>query len=126
VPGPPCTPGSKAQLRNVVFIFYQVFPAPSQLAGPRSCIFNANFDAAGKGHAWGTWRFENADGSVVAEGTFTNSITGWNAPAAGKALGRVTDGDLEGLHIFLTLTYEAFPSSPEIMDGYILDPKGGK
>jgi hypothetical protein len=129
---PPCTPGSKAQLRNVVVEFEQYVPAYPALNGPRTCILNANFDASGKGHAWGTWRAEHADGSI-SEGVFTNSITGWFAPAVGKALGRVTEGPLDGLHVFLTLTYDYFPvnpkdpqSSPEKMDGYLLDPKGGK
>lgn len=131
-PWPPCSPGSKTQLRNAVLNFYQVFPALPQFTGTRTCILNANLDADGKGHAWGTWRVDGQDGTV-AEGTFTNSISGWFAPSAGKAVGRVTEGEREGDHVFLTLIYDKFPFDPsnpsafaESMDGYLLSPPKGK
>lgn len=121
---PPCTAG-KARLRNAVGIYdveYKNFP---QLSGPVTFFWNANFEADGKGFAWGTWRSELPDGTVV-EGTFTNSHTEWFGPSAGKGRGRVTEGPLEGAHMFLTFTYAHFPISPGMLEGYILDPKGRK
>lgn len=120
---PPCTPGSKAQLRNVNMHSVQVVPGVPHLSGTRTLVFNANFDASGKGHAWGSWRAEHANGGV-SEGTFTAFPTGWGGPNVGRAVGRHTEGPLEGALIFLTISYEQFPNGVETLEGYLLDPKG--
>lgn len=120
----PCTAG-KAQIRNAVGIYYAEYTNFAQLTGPVTFFWNANFEADGKGFAWGTWRSELPDGTVV-EGTFTNSHTRWFGPTSGRLRGRVTEGSLEGVHIFLTFGYEAFPTSQSDFEGYILDPKGRK
>jgi hypothetical protein len=121
---PPCTAG-KAQIRNAIGKYYGDYTDFPQLSGPATFFWNANFDADGKGFAWGTWRSELPDGTVV-EGTFTNSHTRWFGPSAGKSRGRVTEGPLEGVHLFMTASYEAFPISPTVFEGYLLDPKGRK
>jgi hypothetical protein len=117
---PPCTAGSKVQIRKMTLPFNQGFPGAPQFDGQRICIFNAIFDENGKGHAWGTWRMANDDG--VVEGIFTSSPTAWHGPNTGKAEGRGTAGNFKGIHVFLLLSYESFPFGTESMTGFVLIP----
>jgi hypothetical protein len=121
---PPCTAG-KAQIRNQVVNFVVVFPEFPQLSGDWVFTANLNLDADGKGHVWGTFRFEGLDGTV-AEGTFNQFTTGWNAPAAGQTRGKITEGPMEGVRTFWTTAIENWPYDMYVLEGYLHDPKGRK
>jgi len=125
---PPCTPGSKVQIRNMKMTFWQKFDGPDAALlhdGVRTIMFNANFDPAGKGHAWGTWRVELPSGTGIWEGVFTASPTMWDGPNAGKVTGQGTEGVVDGMQVRLLVSYDNFPGL-ETMEGYYFKPSSRK
>lgn len=129
---PPCTPGSKAQIRGRNLDFRQV-SADSLLTGNRVLVFNANLDENGRGNAWGTWRLVLDGGRGEWEGTFTGFGYGWFGAADGHIVGHGTQGEVDGTELRAVFSYETFPFDPatgqpglETDTGYRFDPKGDK
>jgi len=135
---PPCTLGTKSQIRGMNLRYRQEFQKADGSVDPlhtgiRTLIFNANLDENGRGNAWGTWRVVLDGGRGEWEGTFTGSGFGWFGAADGDVVGHGTEGEVDGMQVRLFFSYEAFPVNPatgqpglETDTGYRLDPNGGK
>ena len=122
---PPCTPGSKVQIREGNETSRQVSSDPL-LTGIRTFIFNANFDETGRGHMWGTWRLVLDGGIGEWEGTFTGFAYGWLGAAEGNVVGHGTQGEVDGMELRVLFSHAIFPIGPETDTGYRFDPKDGK
>jgi len=129
---PPCTPGSKSQLRGVVTTFRQVSSDPLH-TGTRTLVTNASLDESGRGHIWGTWVVTLDDGRGQWEGIFTGSTFGWFGAAGGEVVGHGCEGEVDGMQLKLFFSYENFPIDPatgqpgiETDTGYRLDPRGAR
>lgn len=113
-PMQPCPPGSRIKLRGFTSRARFVSDSPL-LAGWLQAEVNANFDDAGAGRAWGTFRLE-LDAGGVCEGSYTNDrikVEGLNV-WIGRALwvGRGTSGTVDGLHLRFTEVASTFMLMP--------------
>lgn len=134
---PPCSPGSKSQIRgsNVISRLTSHKPdgTPDPLnTGTRFLVFNATLDENGNGHVWGTWRFVLDSGLGEWEGTYTGFAHGWFGASNADVVGHGTAGQVDGMELRLVSSYETFPVDPktglpgvETDTGYRFDP-GGK
>jgi hypothetical protein len=127
---PPCTPeNSKAQIRGMILTYRQVCrnadgTVNPLVTGTRTIVFN--FTGGGvdrRNHAWGTWRLVLDGGIGESEGTFTGF--GGNVPNQGQIVGHGTEGEVEGIQLRATYTYDQFPGL-ETLTGYLLDPRGSR
>jgi hypothetical protein len=121
---PPCTPGSKVQIRGSNRISQMVSSDPL-LTGIRTGVVNANFDENGRGHMWGTWRLVLDGGRGEWEGTYTGFAHGWFGAAEGHVVGHGTQGEVDGMEVRAVFSVdEMFPFGLETDTGYRFDPKG--
>jgi hypothetical protein len=116
---PPCSPGSKTQLRGIKLTYRQVAATPEGNVevlhtGARTVVLNANYDENGRGTIWGTWHLVLDSGIGEWDGVFTGFVYGWLGLAEGEILGYGTAGQVEGLSLRAIFTQEA------------LDPTSGK
>jgi hypothetical protein len=121
---PPCTPGSKTQVRGLVLTYrtiaYKADGSRDPLfTGTRTLVFN--YEHVVDGHdsrVWGTFRVVLDGDAGVWEGTFSGSL-------AGTVIGHGTEGVVEGMHFVGSYSHPgAFPptpGSPEQFSGYVID-----
>ena len=123
---PPCTPGSKVQIRGSNETFRMVSPDPL-CTGIRTFVFNANFDETGRGPFWGTWRLVLDGGRGEWAGTYTGFVYGWFGAADGHVVGHGTQGEVDGMELRVVFSFDTlFPFGLETDTGYRFDPKGSK
>ena len=121
---PPCTAGSRAQIRGLNLTYRQESPDPLH-RGIREAVLNMNFDENGRARSWGTWRLVLDDGKGTWEGTFTGSSEGWFGAGETQILGHGTEGEVDGMQLRGVVSNEVFPG-PDTFSGFRLDPKGSK
>jgi hypothetical protein len=111
---PPCTPGSKSQIRGWNLIYRTDFrnpdgtPDPS-LTGTRYLVFNASLDENGNGHFWGTFRVVLDAGLGEWEAAYTGFAHGWFGAAEVQAVGHGTQGQVDGMELRAVGSYETWP-----------------
>lgn len=118
---PPCPPGSKARIRGMHLLVVQQSSDPLG-TGLRTKVFNADLDAAGSGHIWGTWTVELAGGRGTWEGIYTGKVEGYFGRSEVEVTGHGTQGQVDGLLVKLTAHNDAFPFGAEMDTGYYLNP----
>jgi len=129
-PAQPCPPGSRIHVRGVSGMSRMASGSPL-LAGSFYWEMNANWDAAGTGPAWGSFRLE-LDAGGVWEGSWTNKrskvedgeVDVWVGHAS--FIGRGTTGGVEGMQLRLTVVGTTYTLMPffwaEPFDAEILVP----
>jgi len=123
---PPCTPGSKVQVRGLVLTYRTVGSGPDGylFTGIRTLVFNYEHVVQNQdSRVWGTFRLELDGGRGVWEGTFSGS-------AAGTVIGHGTEGEVEGMQFIGTYSHPGgFPPTaefPEEFSGYVIDTNAKK
>jgi hypothetical protein len=135
---PPCTPGSKSEIRNWNLV-YRVNSQKSDgtpdpySTGTRYQVFNATLDENGNGHVWGTFRFVLDAGAGEWDGVYTGFTHGWFGALNADAVGHGSQGQVDGMQLKTVVSYERWPVNPstgspglETDTGYRFDPGGGK
>jgi len=128
--GPPCTPGSRVNIRGLV-VQSQWVATDSRVTGVFTNVFSGNFDGwtqwgPGSGHVWGACSL-----AVTGGGLWSGTAQGYrtvNADGVSVAFHIVmhgTGGSIEGLHLELDLIATAPAATSETFTGRILVP-GGK
>lgn len=127
-PQPPCSPGSRVQVRGVVFQ-NSVIATDARMTGKYVITFNANTDGwtawgPGSGPLWGTVRVEVAEGGFW-EGNYTGrrEVTASGASSALHMVAHGTGGSIEGLKAEWDISSPH--NAPSTLTGRILAP-GGK
>ena len=121
---PPCTAGSRTQIRGLNLTYRQESPDPLH-KGIRGVVLNMNQDENGRGHSWGTWSLVLDAGKGMWEGTFSGSATGWFRAAETQIVGHGTEGEVDGMQLRGVVSNVVFPG-PDTFSGSRLDPKGSK
>ncbi len=113
-PMQPCPPGSRIHLRGISGKSRTISQSP-MFCGWMYFEMNVNFDAAGAGRAWGTFRLE-LDAGGVWEGNWTedrNRVGNLNVWAGrGRFIGHGTSGSVEGMQLRFTETASTFMLLP--------------
>jgi hypothetical protein len=107
-PNPPCSPGSRVDVRGMVYTF-NITATDGRVTGKFTNVFNANTDGwtpagspggpgPGSGQLWGTSRLEITDGGVW-EGTWTGEreVTSVGAFSSVRAVMHGSGGSIQGL-----------------------------
>ncbi len=128
---PPCTPGSKSQIRGWKLIYRQEFRNPDGTpdhfhTGTRYQVFNGTLDENGNGHVWGTFRVVLDGGVGEWEGIYTGfAHGGWFGALESTSVGHGTQGQVDGMEVRAVASYETWPGGLETDTGYRFMP-GGK
>ncbi len=114
---PPCTPGSKTQIRGWNVLYRLDFRSPDGttddlLTGTRYLVFNASLDETGNGHFWGTFRIVLDGGLGEWEAAYTGFAHGWFGAAEVQAVGHGTLGQVDGMELRVVASYETWPVEP--------------
>jgi hypothetical protein len=114
---PPCTPGSKSQIRGWNVIYRMNFRHPDGtpdplLTGTRYEVFNGTLDENGNGHIWGTFRIVLDGGAGEWEAVYTGFAHGWFGTAEAQAVGHGTQGQVDGMELRVVGSYETWPVKP--------------
>jgi hypothetical protein len=126
--GAPCTPGSRAHVRGMVFA-HTVDLNDNRVKGILTVTMNANTDGwtpagPGSGPMWGAVRLE-AEGGAVWEGTWTGSRTVTAAAGATAEVRGVlhgTSGTVEGLKAEFEIAFLGPDAFHGTCTGRILSP----